>query len=257
MAVHVAILKRRFIRAILTGRKTVECRLSRRTAPPFGRVETGDRLFLKQSGGPFVATAVAGEVSTFRDLQPRKVDELKTRFEPNVCGGPDYWHAKRTSRFATFIHLRQVEPCQIGPAYKKSPYRGWFVLPDHAAPLAETSLTPGALRNGYLLIPRIWHPIPGSLELRLPDGACVNTTLATGRRLRWRGWRRYYAANHLRPGDRVRFLAVEPRVCELSFQQKGAHDRTAVATGSPDGLPPRVRGPRPHRTRPPRRPRPG
>jgi len=50
--IHVAILKPGYIQAILAGTKTIESRLTKTAQPPYGKVVTGERLYLKASGGP-------------------------------------------------------------------------------------------------------------------------------------------------------------------------------------------------------------
>ncbi|MFP4144792.1 MAG: ASCH domain-containing protein [Phycisphaeraceae bacterium] len=217
MAVHVAILQRPYLEMILAGTKRVESRLTRSAAPPFGRVSPGDRLFLKLSGGGFRATAVAGEVHSFRDLTPEGVDELARRFRPSVGGDDDYWQAKRVSRCASFIELEQVEPLAVGPAYEKSGWRAWHVLPDDASPLREVTLTSGAIANGYVSVAgEAGFFSPGRFTLELPGGERVETDLYRGRRIRWRGWRVRLRHAGLKAGDRVRFVALGDglyRVC--------------------------------------------
>ena len=55
---HLVILKKPYLEAILSGRKTIESRFTKTKRPPFGQIEAGDRLFLKLSSGPVCGTAV-------------------------------------------------------------------------------------------------------------------------------------------------------------------------------------------------------
>lgn len=207
MAIHVAILQSPYLNAVLEGRKTMESRLTRTAQPPYGAIDAGERIFLKRSGGSFVATAQAGAVHSFDQLTPGDVDKLRRRFNAAVGGDPAYWQRKRDARFATFIELRDVRPISIGPTYRKSAYKAWFVLPDEADPVLDVTLTDGALRNGYV-------PVKGrtgffdteDFELHLPDGQRIRTDLYRGQRIRWRGWRGYFDHHHVQPGDVVRFV---------------------------------------------------
>ena len=61
MSIHVAILKREYLRMVLSGQKTVESRLAKVRCPPFEQVVAGERLFFKASGGPFMAPAIADD----------------------------------------------------------------------------------------------------------------------------------------------------------------------------------------------------
>ncbi|MFN3168940.1 MAG: hypothetical protein ACE37H_17970 [Phycisphaeraceae bacterium] len=211
--IHVAILKPGYIDAILAGHKTVESRLTKTAQPPFGRVSAGERLFLKASGGPFMATAIAGEVSSFGDMLPRDVAALRKRYNKQIAGDKDYWHAKRDSRFATLIELADVEPIAVGPQYKVAYMKAWYVLDERSSPVRDWAITAGALRNRYACLPSPEgsKAKPGArVLLELPDGAVIETELVRGRMLRWRGWAGLYDSAGARPGDTLRFIATGP-----------------------------------------------
>jgi hypothetical protein len=196
--------------------------LSRNAVPPYGQVASGERLFIKYAGGPFAATALAAAVDTYDNLTPKQVAQLRARYNHAVRGEGDYWQKKRQSRFATFIHLRDVEPLDIGPPYPKTAYRGWFVLDESKSPLWELTLTGGAIRNRYLRLPEATPALRrGTLTFELPDGETVTSSLRSGNMVRWRGWGRYYAQYNLSPGDRVRLLRLAPQRFRVSFHPQG------------------------------------
>lgn len=224
MAIHVAILKPAYIRAILDGRKTIESRLTIQDRPPYGVIHPGERLFIKASGGPFMATAIAGKVTQFSGLTPRRVEALQRRYRKRVGGDHAYWRSKRQSRFAVFIELRGVGPLEIGPTYPKVNMRAWHVLDDASSPLLETTLTEGAIRNRYLRLGK-GHAAAETatpIVLQMPDGQTIHTEIARGSMLRWRGWGAYYDQHQMRPGDRVCFVAIDPRTYRVSFHPR--HD---------------------------------
>lgn len=239
MACHVAILKRPYARAILAGTKTVESRLTRTAMPPFGQIEPGQRLYIKVSAGPFVAVARAGRVASYEGLTPARVEQLRRRYQPSVGGDDDYWRTKRDSRFALFVTLADVEPIDVGPAYRLIHMRAWHVLDDAADPIREATLTPGAIRNGYLTVNLdITSPDPGvptggptsvgmtrpPFTLILPDHTEVRTGYARGRMLRFRGWRRHFREHELRGGDVVRFVHRGGGRYRVSFRPARASD---------------------------------
>jgi ASC-1-like (ASCH) protein len=128
MAHHVAILLRPYLRLILSGRKTVESRLTRTARPPFKRIAPDDVIYFKVSGGPFLAMATAARVEFHEALTPAKIDALYTRLNHAICGTPEHWQAKRQARYATFIWLRDVRPIASGPPIAPSRGPAWFVL---------------------------------------------------------------------------------------------------------------------------------
>ena len=134
--IHVAILIPGYIDTTLDGQKTIESRLTKTAQPPFGKIKTGERLYLKASGGPFMATAVAGAVQSFDGLTPERIDKLREQHNDQIGGDDAYWQTKRDSRFATLIELTEVEPIEIGPPYKKAHMKAWYVLDEDRDPLA-------------------------------------------------------------------------------------------------------------------------
>ena len=216
VSVHVAILHKAYLKLVLTGEKTVESRLYRSARPPYGAIQPGERIYLKLAGGPFTALARAGRVEHHEALGPDDVDALHRRFEPAVRGGDAYWHAKRAARYATFVELVDVEPIDVGPAYRSDGYRAWFVLPDDADPVHDVTLSAGALRNRYV-IPGRWMTRPPTIALHLPDGRVVTTQRTPRGHLRWRGWGAYFHAHAVAAGDRVRFVRLGEATYRVSF----------------------------------------
>ena len=130
MSTHVAILLRPYLRLILSGRKTIESRLTRNNLPPYRRIRVGERIYFKASAGPYMASAIAAHVEFHDSLTPAKVERLRARLDQGVCGRPEHWHAKRLARYATFIWLRDVQALTQGPAIAPSHGPAWFVLDD-------------------------------------------------------------------------------------------------------------------------------
>ena len=219
MSIHIAILKREYLRMILAGQKTVESRLAKVRCPPFESVKPGERLFFKASGGPFMATAIADEVHDYADQTPEQIDALCEQWNPAVCGPLEYWRDRRDRPFVTMIRLGNVEPMDIGPKFKVQNMRAWYVLPDEASPLMDITLKRGAIKNNYVSLPGVSESLrDGQLTLELPDGETVETDFADGGpMLRWRGWGRYFRAFGLKPGDTVRFVAVGGRLYRVRF----------------------------------------
>lgn len=223
MSIHVAILMRPYLQMILDGRKTIESRLTMRPIAPYQAVAAGDRIFFKASAGPFMGTAVAEEVFFFGDLNRAKVMQLRNRFNGEVCGDSAFWDWKRDSRYATFLRLAQVQPTSTGPRLAPSRGPAWFVLPDAMAPrvpvMFEVVLSAGAIKNHYLRIARSVHAFDARhyggrtladagepIALTMPDGTRIATDIVSNQMVRWRGWRPWYAAHRMQPGDVVRFV---------------------------------------------------
>ncbi len=234
--IHVAILHRTHLQRLLAGEKSIESRLAKTAREPWERVEPGERIFFKQSGGPFRATALADHILYVSDLTPARVADLRREYNHAIGGDDDYWRAKKHSRYATLIWLRDVEPIDRGPTLRPNAWRAWFCLddahdlipPSRPAPARNGSLrltlTEGNLRHSHLYVRGdnlAWFPpdaLGGSrknnagkpLTLHLAGGPVIETDIVESRglfRIR-RGWRSWFESHGARPGDSV---VITPR----------------------------------------------
>lgn len=124
---HVAIVLPAYLEAILSGRKTVESRLSRMRCPPFGLIGPGDVVWFRARGGGYGARAVAARVEHHENLTPAGVARLRDRHAEAVAADDAYWHAKASARYATFIYLSCVEAATQGPRTPPAWGRGWLL----------------------------------------------------------------------------------------------------------------------------------
>jgi len=124
---HLVILKKPYLEAILDGRKQIESRFTKTRRPAFGRVFAGDKLFLKESGGPVCAAATVEAVKNFENLTPGQIAEIKQQYNNYVRGADEYWHSRTNCRFGYLVWLkdvRAIEPVRIS----KKDWRAWVVL---------------------------------------------------------------------------------------------------------------------------------
>jgi ASC-1-like (ASCH) protein len=128
---HLVILKKPYLDAILDGRKQVESRFSKVKGPAFGQVFVGDRLFLKVSSGPVCATATVAAVENFEDLTPRKIIELKQRYNRYILGTDEYWRSKSDSKFGFLAWIEDVR-CIESVRINKKDWRAWVILTENS-----------------------------------------------------------------------------------------------------------------------------
>lgn len=124
---HLAILKKPYLEAILAGRKTVESRLYQTRHKWLSQISAGDKLFLKASSGPVMATATVASVKRFENLTARQIAELQRQYNQQIGGNEQYWKEKMNSRFGVLVWLKDVQP--IAPRFiRKYDWRAWVVL---------------------------------------------------------------------------------------------------------------------------------
>lgn len=130
-SVHLAILLEPYLTFIIEGRKTVESRFSCNQSAPYNKIQPGDVILLKHSGGPIVGLCEAANV-WFYELDPETWEGIKNRFAVDLCAQEDFWRKKGKASYATLIRVQNVLP--IAPvSFKKRDRRGWVLLTENHA----------------------------------------------------------------------------------------------------------------------------
>ncbi len=138
---HVAVVRRCFLDELLAGRKTIESRLTATRRDPFGRVRAGERVYLKESGGPFRGVGVVERAEFSRVRGPRGLWRV---LEPHMeaIGGAAIAEAEafvrsreRSARFVSLVWLRSVAADARGVSIPKLHGRAWLCLPRNSTVL--------------------------------------------------------------------------------------------------------------------------
>lgn len=133
VGVHLGVFIEPFLGAILDGRKTIESRFGVHRYAPFDRVQQGDLIFLKRSGGPVVGIALAGK-TTFYELDSHTLGDIRERFADKICAEDDeFWEARAEKRFATLIEIDSVIAVDT-LAVDKRDRRGWVTYVEGRQP---------------------------------------------------------------------------------------------------------------------------
>lgn len=136
MTDHIVILHKRWLTNVFNGTKRTEFRAGRdRRAPHAGKVQFGDRLWLKAPGGPLVGIAYAENVYSGGPMSETALalalGDLAHTTLNNV------WFDKvMTARYVTAVDLRTVErltaPIEVSDIRGRR-QDGWQVLDDEDA----------------------------------------------------------------------------------------------------------------------------
>jgi hypothetical protein len=126
-SIHLAVFVEPFLQFLLQGRKTVESRFSIHRRAPFGCVNSGDLVLIKESGGPVVAIAEVSKVWYYQ-LDESAWDVIRSRFSQQLCvEDPEFWKSKASSCFATLMQFARIDKLEPVSCSKKD-RRGWVVL---------------------------------------------------------------------------------------------------------------------------------
>jgi hypothetical protein len=127
MTVHLAIFHQPYLDLLLSGEKTADARLSKSRIVPFGQIETGDTVLLKLTSGPVLGCATVDKVYFFSDLAPEAIEELRSRYNSQLCFADDFWKQYRDARYGTLVSFRDVKRVQPIHVWSKG-RSGWRVL---------------------------------------------------------------------------------------------------------------------------------
>lgn len=124
---HLVILKKPYLDLILSGEKTIESRLTKGKTAAYGRVQAGDRLFLKASGGPVRATATVANVKYYPNLTRPQIVEIKQRYGRQIGGSDAVWEMLMDRKCGFLVWLGDVRPIKPVRIEKKD-WRAWVIL---------------------------------------------------------------------------------------------------------------------------------
>jgi len=131
IAIHLAIMTPHYLDLVLTGKKTIESRFSEKKQIPYNRVEDGDLILFKKSGGDIKGIGWVKQVQYYYNLTPLFIEKLIAKFNDGLCIQPDFIQQKQKSQFATLIWLKNVKPIKPLKSPKKYYGTGWDILYDY------------------------------------------------------------------------------------------------------------------------------
>ena len=129
MTKHLAIFKGSGAELILSGKKTIESRFSRKKTVPFGQVSSGDLVYIKPSGKDIIGQFRVKKVIFFDGLEAGEIREIRERWGKELAVDEAYWKGKETAKYATLIFIGDSSRFITSPVkIPKKDLRGWVVL---------------------------------------------------------------------------------------------------------------------------------
>lgn len=125
--VHLAIFIEPYLEFVLEEKKTIESRFSITRCAPYRKVNRGDVILLKRSGGRIIGLCRANQAYYYA-LEPGSLDEIRIRFGEAICPqGNDFWTTRERASFASLIKIDNV--ARLPPIqFEKRDRRGWVVI---------------------------------------------------------------------------------------------------------------------------------
>lgn len=135
MRLHLAILYKDYLNLIMEGKKTIEARLSKVKCPPYESVSIGDKIFLKETGGPIKGEVIVRDVKYYSNLTPERLVEIINKYKKGLMINDNFLTAKIGSKYLTLIFLSEVKKYMKKIPFNKKDRRAWVLLSNEQQPI--------------------------------------------------------------------------------------------------------------------------
>lgn len=112
---HLGIFNEPCLSYMLNGKKTIESRFSKNKILPYEKISEDDIVIVKASGGKVVAYFTIKKVIFF-DLKYIPIEDIKNKYNKELCVDDNFWELKKHSNYATLIFidkLVKLEPFKV------------------------------------------------------------------------------------------------------------------------------------------------
>ncbi|MGB1286597.1 MAG: ASCH domain-containing protein [Aggregatilineales bacterium] len=128
VTIHLAILATQYINLILDGKKTVESRFSIHKRMPYKRINPGDIIFLKETGGPIRGICYVSKTEFFDLKKDVSLSEIMDEYRNELqIHDISYWQRYKKANYATLIHLENVRAIDPMP-FSKRDRNAWVIF---------------------------------------------------------------------------------------------------------------------------------
>lgn len=126
IGIHLAVFSEPFLTMVLSGEKTIESRFSRNRCAPFGEIDDGDIILVKEVSGPICGIVLARRTWCY-DLVTEPIEQIRYRFGAAIRADEAFWASRADAHYATLIELDAA--AAIAPVNcDKRDRRGWVAL---------------------------------------------------------------------------------------------------------------------------------
>ncbi len=111
---------------MLDGKKTIESRFSKNKIMPYNQITKDDIVIVKKSSGVVLGYFTIKDVLFF-DLNKTSMEEMKIKYNKQLCVDETFWISKKNSNYATLIiidKLFKLKPFHIN----KKGMQTWIVF---------------------------------------------------------------------------------------------------------------------------------
>lgn len=128
---HLAIFTQPWLDLILVGKKTIDSRLAKVRCAPYGRINDGDVVYMKESAGPIKGQFTVSKVETFEDLTQEILRNINEHYHQEIFVNLRFQKFSEkwfTSKYATLIHVDNVIAYRKPFYYPRKGRTAWIFL---------------------------------------------------------------------------------------------------------------------------------
>ncbi len=105
--IHLGIFGEPYLTYMLEGKKTIESRFSKNKIMPYNQITKDDIVIVKKSSGNVVGYFTINDVLFF-DLNTISIEEIKLKYNKQLCVDETFWINKKNSNYATLIIIDKL-----------------------------------------------------------------------------------------------------------------------------------------------------
>ncbi len=105
--IHLGIFSEPYLTYILEGKKTIESRFSKNKIIPYKEITKDDIVIVKKYSGNVVSYFIIKNVLFF-NLNTVSIEEIKLKYNKQLCVDETFWINKKNSNYATLIIIDKL-----------------------------------------------------------------------------------------------------------------------------------------------------
>lgn len=110
--IHLGVFSEPYLTYMLKGEKTIESRFSKNRIAPYNQITKDDIVIVKKSGSDVFGYFTIKDV-LFIDLNVTSIEEIKAKYDKQLCVDETFWTSKKNSNYATLLIIDKM--CKLKP----------------------------------------------------------------------------------------------------------------------------------------------
>lgn len=123
---HLGIFTEPCLTYMLEGKKTIESRFSKHKIAPYYQIKKEDIVLIKKSSGPVIGYFTIKDILFF-DLKEVSIEEIRRKYQKELCVSNEFWKEKQNSNYATLIFIDKITCFEPINVHKKG-MQSWIVI---------------------------------------------------------------------------------------------------------------------------------